>query len=148
MFLTVSPFQSMSTSSLTGNDVSPPAVLQPLPDCPTPTQKSPPELNPLPPDSSFLCRKTSKWEANDFVLTCFSNSESMEMKVDLFDFVKDTPDTFLQQKIEVDERVYLPRHLILTEKKENPRGGKDICDPTNLPCYPTRSPAPLRDIAV
>ena len=57
------------------------------------------------------------------------------MKVNLFDFVKETPDTFLQQKIEVDERVYLPRHLIPTEKKENPRGGKDICVPTNVPCY-------------
>ena len=107
----------MSRSGLTGNDVSPPAVLQPLPDSPTPARKSPRELNPFPLDSSFLCRKTSKWEANRFVVTCFSNAEStVEMKVNLFDFVKETPDTYLQQKIEVDERVYLPCHLIPTEK--------------------------------
>ena len=58
----------------------------------------------------------------------------MDMKVNLFDFVKETPDTFLQQKIDVDQQIYLPCHLIATEKKDNPRGGMDISEPINLPC--------------
>ena len=57
------------------------------------------------------------------------------MKVNLFDFVKENPDQFPRSKNEIDPQVYLPRHLVPTEKKENPRGGKDICVPTNLPCY-------------
>ena len=59
----------------------------------------------------------------------------MDMKVNLFDFVKETPDSYLQRKSDVDERVYLPYHLLPTEKKDNPRGGKDICEPKNVPCY-------------
>ena len=61
----------MYHSGLTGNDVSLPALLEPLSDSPTPARKSPPELNPFPLDSSFLCRKTSEWEPNDFVVTYF-----------------------------------------------------------------------------
>ena len=147
MFLTVSSFQSMSRIGLTRNDVLPPAVLEPLPDSPTPARKSPPELNPFPLDSSFFCRKTFKWEANDFLVTCCCDSEStVEMKVNLFHFVKENPDKFLQQKIDVELRVYLPCHLIPTEKKENPRGGKDICEPSDLPCYLNKRRAPLRDV--
>ena len=109
----------MSTSSITGNEVSPPDVLQPLCDSPPPTRKSPPESNALPLDRSFLCRQTSKWEVNRFVVKCFRNPESTdEIMVDLCDFVNETPDTYFQQKIELDERIYLPRHVTRSGKKK------------------------------
>ena len=56
--------------------------------------------------------------------------------MNLLKFVRETPDSFLQQKvIDLDSPLYIPCHLVPTEKKENPRGGKDICVPTNVPCY-------------
>ena len=61
----------MFHSGLTGNDVSLPALLEPLSDSPTTARKSPPEVNPFPLESSFLCRKTSEWEPNNFVVTYF-----------------------------------------------------------------------------
>ena len=60
--------------------------------------------------------------------------------MNLFDFAKETPNTFLQKKIDVDPRLYLPLHLVPTEKKEIERGGKDICVPMNLPCYRNKQP--------
>ena len=55
--------------------------------------------------------------------------------MDLCDFVNETPDTRLQQRIELDERIYLPRHVTRTDKKSNPIRVKDMCGPTSVPCY-------------
>ena len=54
------------------------------------------------------------------------------MKVNLFDFVNETPDKHFQQRIEQDKRYYLPPDLIPSGKK-NPKDSKDIHVLTNLP---------------
>ena len=108
----------MSSSSLIGNEVSPPDVVEPLCDSPPPSLKSPPESNALPLDRSFLCRQTPEWEVKRFLVKCFRTPESTEeIMVDLCDFVNETPDTYFQQKIELDERIYLPCHVMRTGKK-------------------------------
>ena len=56
------------------------------------------------------------------------------MKVNLFAFVEETPDKYLQMKVEKNKQLYLPVDLVSTEKK-NPKGGKDVCVRTNLPAY-------------
>ena len=44
-----------------------------------------------------------------FYCNFFSDAEStVEMKVNLFDFIKETPDKYLQKKVEQDKRLYLP----------------------------------------
>ena len=53
-----------------------------------------------------------------FYCNFFSDAEStVEMKVNLFDFIKETPDKYLQKKVEQDERLYLPPDLVPTEEK-------------------------------
>ena len=93
----MSSLQSMPLSGFTANDVPPSPFLEPLPIHPIPALKSPPGLNPFPLDSSFLHCKNAKWVANDFVVTRFPDAGStMEMKVNLFGFVRETPDSVLQ----------------------------------------------------
>ena len=57
------------------------------------------------------------------------------MKVNLFDFLKETPDKYLQQVLEKDKRLYIPPDLVPSGKKANPKGGKDIFVLTNLPVF-------------
>ena len=112
--------QSMPVTGITVDDVSPTCFLAPLPAHLISTQKAPPGVTPSPLDSSFLCRHNAEWEANDFIVTCFSDTEStVEMKVNLFDFIKETPDIYYQRKVELDKRCYLPPNLVPTEPKEN-----------------------------
>ena len=71
-----------------------------------------------------------------FVVKCFSTPASTEeISVDLCEFVNESPDKYLQQKIELDDRIYLPRHVTLRDKKKNPKSVNDMCEPTSLPCY-------------
>ena len=79
----------MAITGITVDDLSPTPFLEPLPAHLTSTQKAPPRVTPSPLDSSFLCRHNAKWEAKDFIVTCFADAEStVEMKVNLFDFIK------------------------------------------------------------
>ena len=57
------------------------------------------------------------------------------MKIKHFDFVKESPDKYLHQNVDKGKRLYLPPDLVPTEKKANPKGGKDICVPTNVPAF-------------
>ena len=67
------------------------------------------------------------------VITCYSNLDSsVPIEVELYEFVKKSPDSFFQHHIEGDNRYYLPRHVLTSTKKSNPKGGKDIFVPTNI----------------
>ena len=105
---TVYSLKSMPCSGLTGDDVSTPPSLEPLPAHLTSTQKAPPGVVPSPLDALFLCHDNAEWEAKNFIVTYFPDADStVAMKVNLFDFVKETPDKFLNQKFELDTRLYL-----------------------------------------
>ena len=70
------------------------------------------------------------------IITCYSDPETyVPMKVDLCEFVKKNPDTFFKANIDIDKRYYLPREVVPSSKKTNPKGGADIIVPTNLPAF-------------
>ena len=136
MIPTVYSLQSMHCSGSTADDVSTPSSLEPLPAHLTSTQKAPPGVVPSPLDASFLRHDNAEWEPNNFIVTFFSDADStVSMKVNFFDFVKETPETYLQQVIKQDTRLYLPPDLFPSGKEANPKGGKDICVTTNLPAF-------------
>ena len=126
----------MSSSSSKVNLVSAHDVGDPLCDVPTHSLKSPPESNALPLDRSFLCVETPEWEVKRFVVKCFSTPLSTkEISVDLCEFVNSSPNKFLHQKIDLDERIYLPRHVTLRDKKKASKSVNDMGEPTSVPCY-------------
>ena len=99
----------MPVTGLTASDAPPPPRLEPLPAHLTSPQKAPPAVSPSPLDASFLCHDNAEWEANSFIVICFSDAKSTVLvKVNLFDFVNETPDKHFQQRIEQDKRYYLP----------------------------------------
>ena len=113
---TVHSLQSMPSSVWTAEDVAPPSSLKPLPAHLTSTQKAPPGVVPSPLGVSFLCHDNAEWEPNNFIVTCFSDPDStVPIKVNLFNFVKETPEQYFQLKIDQDKRYYLPHNLILSE---------------------------------
>ena len=93
MLPTVYSLQSMPCSVLMADDVSPLPILESLPSHLTSTSKAPPRVVPSPFDASFLCPNNAEWEANNLIVTCFSDADStVPLKVNLFDFVEETPD--------------------------------------------------------
>ena len=124
----------MPVTGFTVDDVSPTPFLEPLPAHHTSTQKAPPGVTPSPLDSSFLCLRNDKWGAKDFIVTFFSDAEStVEMKVNLFDCIKETLDKYLQKKVEQDKRLYLPPNLVPTGKKQIQKVGRTFAYLPTLP---------------
>ena len=68
------------------------------------------------------------------------------MKVNVFDFVKETLDKYLHQKVEKDKRLYLPPDLVPTEKKLIQKVGTTFAYLPTFPVFPTMSRALMRDI--
>ena len=77
----------------TAEVLSPSPSVKPLPAHLTSTQKPLPGILPSPLDASFLRHDNAEWEANNFLVTCFSYADStVPMRVILFDFADETPD--------------------------------------------------------
>ena len=147
MVPTVYSLQSMPLTSLTASDVPPPPCIEPLPTHLTSSQKAPPGVAPSPLGASFLCHDNAEWEANSFIVTCFFDAEStVPVKVNLFDFVNETPDKHFQQRIEQDKRYYLPPTWSRLEKKQIQKMVRTFtCLPT-FPVVSTTIRALMRDI--
>ena len=73
-----------------------------------PHQKASPGDVPSPPSASFPCQDNAEWEANNLIGTHYSNADStVPMKVNLFNFVEEIPEKYLQQVLERDKRLSL-----------------------------------------
>ena len=69
------------------------------------------------------------------------------MKVNLFDFIKETPDKYLQKKVEQDKRLYLPPDLVPSGKKKHiQKVVRIFAYLTTLALFSTMSCAMMSDI--
>ena len=67
--------------------------------------------------------------------------------MNLFDFIKETPDKYLQKKVEQDKRLYLPPDLVPTgKKKQIQKVGRTFAYLPTFPVFSTMSRALMRDI--
>ena len=138
----------MPLTGLTASDVPPPPRLEPLPAHLTSLQKAPPRVAPSPLDAPFLCHDNAEWEANSFIVTCFSDAKStVPVKVNLFDFLNETPDKHFQQRMEQDKRYYLPPDLVPSKKKPIQKVVWTVTWLQTFPLVSTMSRALMRDIS-